>query len=48
MLALPGGATRRILDDPTAEAFSWSPDGRRVAFYSGRTGEWNIWVRLGS
>jgi WD40 repeat protein len=37
-------AMRRILDDPTAEEYSWSPDSRRVAFHSRRTGGWGVWV----
>lgn len=36
-------AMRRILDDPTAEEFAWSPDGR-VAYHSRRDGEWKIWM----
>jgi hypothetical protein len=48
LLAVPSGSVRRILDDPTADAFSWSQDGRRVAYHSGRAGGWNVWVRLGS
>jgi len=35
---------RRVLDDPTAEEYSWSPDSRRVAFHSRRTGGWGVWV----
>ena len=48
LLALPGGSARRLLDDPTAEAFSWAPDGRRFAYYSGRTGGWNVWLKIGA
>jgi len=33
----------RVLDDATAEEFSWAPDGRRVAFHSRRSGEWGLW-----
>ena len=48
LLAVQSGSVRRILDDPTADAFSWSVDGRRVAYHSGRSGGWNVWVRLGT
>jgi TolB protein len=34
---------RRVLDDPRAEEFSWSPDGRRVLYHTkGRAG-WSVW-----
>lgn len=42
------GSMRRVLPDPTAEAFSWAADGRRVAYHSGRAGGWNVWVHTGS
>jgi Tol biopolymer transport system component len=37
-------AMRRILDDVTAEEFTWSPDGAQIAYHSRRDGEWRIWV----
>jgi hypothetical protein len=43
LLDLPGGGMRRILGDPTAKSFAWTPDGRRVAFRTGE-GEWRMWV----
>ena len=44
MLDLADNSMRRILDDPTAEGFTWSPDGRRVGYYSRRSGEWGMWM----
>jgi WD40-like Beta Propeller Repeat len=37
-------AMRRILADPTAEEFAWSPGGERIAYHSRRDGAWKIWV----
>ena len=44
MLELRDGSMRRILDDPTAEEYTWSPDGTRVAYHSGKSGVWGVWV----
>jgi hypothetical protein len=44
---LTTGATRKVLDDPTAEDFAWSPDGTRVAFHSRRDGQWGLWTASG-
>jgi helix-turn-helix protein/WD40 repeat protein len=44
LLDLPRGSMRRVLDDPTAEEYTWAPDGHRVAFHSHRAGGWGVWV----
>jgi hypothetical protein len=48
LVNLATGSRRRAIDDPTAEAFCWAPEGRRVAYHSGRAGEWKVWVKSGS
>jgi WD40 repeat protein len=44
LLDLADGSMQRVLTDPTAEEFAWSPDGRGVAFHSRRAGPWRIYV----
>ena len=38
------GAMTRVLDDPTAEEFTWAPDGHHIAYHSHRTGAWSVWM----
>ena len=44
MLERGDGSMRKVLDDPTAEEYTWAPDGRRVAYHSRRSGGWGVWV----
>jgi hypothetical protein len=44
MLELDTGSMRRILDDATAEEFTWDSRGARVAYHSRRDGQWRIWI----
>jgi Tol biopolymer transport system component len=37
------GSMRRVMRDPHAEEFSWSPDGARLAYHSRRGGHWSLW-----
>jgi hypothetical protein len=44
LLNLDARSMHRVLDDSSAEEFTWSPDGRRVAFHSRRRGDWGLWM----
>jgi Tol biopolymer transport system component len=44
LLELKDGSMRKILDDPSAEEYTWAPDGSRVAYHSARTNTWGVWV----
>jgi Tol biopolymer transport system component len=44
LLDLQAGTMRKVMADPSAEAYTWSPDGRRVAYYSRDDEKWGVWV----
>jgi cytoskeletal protein RodZ len=44
LLEVASGSTRRVLDDPTAGEYAWSPDGTQLAYHSTRAGGWGVWV----
>jgi len=43
---LSDGTSRKVLSDPSAGDFTWSPDGTRVAYYSRRDREWGVWIAV--
>jgi hypothetical protein len=44
LLDYPRGTVRKVLEDPTAEEYTWAPDGKRLAYHSNRSGHWGVWV----
>ena len=44
LLDLKKRTMRKVMADPSAEAYTWSPDGRRVAYYSRSDEKWGVWV----
>jgi Tol biopolymer transport system component len=44
LLEYPAGTVRKVLEDPTAEEYTWAPDGKRLAYHSRRSGNWGVWV----
>lgn len=42
-----GGTPSQLTNDPSDDMPAWSPDGKRLAFASPRSGSWSIWVREG-
>ena len=46
LLGLSVGSSRKVLSDPSAGDFTWSPDGTRVAYYSRHDREWGVWIAV--
>jgi Tol biopolymer transport system component len=43
LLQTATGRMQRVLRDPTAEEFAWSPDSRHVVYHTHRGGGWSLW-----
>lgn len=44
LLDLADRSMTRVLADPTAEEFTWSPEGDKVAYHSRKSGTWSVWM----
>jgi TolB protein len=44
LLEVGDGSMRKVLSDPSAEEYTWAPDGRRVAYHSRAAGGWGVWL----
>ena len=44
MLDVPRMMVRRILPDPSAEEFVWSPNGRTIAYHARSGDGWGVWT----
>lgn len=44
LLDLRSGGMKKIVSDPSAESYTWSPDGSRVAYHSRATDTWGVWI----
>ncbi|MEO8076837.1 MAG: helix-turn-helix domain-containing protein [Acidobacteriota bacterium] len=44
LLEMADGSMRKVLSDPSAEEYTWAPDGRRVAYHSRAAGGWGVWL----
>jgi len=44
MLDVGRGRISRLLTDPSAEEFHWSPDGRRIAYHARNGRRWGVWT----
>ena len=44
LLDLRNGSMHKVLTEPSIDEFAWAPNGHEVAFHSGRSAEWGMWI----
>ena len=44
LLDFRNGMMKKIMSDPSAEDYTWAPDGHRVAYHSRATDTWGVWI----